>query len=56
MPDQESLQKTPAQSALATGSGGALLVRILFINSCLFYYLYLKQIMQQKTSGKIFSI
>lgn len=46
----------PAPRALTTGSEGALLVCILFISSCLFYYLYLKQIMKQKTSGKIFSI
>lgn len=56
IPDQEFSQTTSALSALATGSRGALLIHILFINSCLFYYLYLKQIMQQKTSGKIFSI
>lgn len=56
MPDQEFSQTTPATRALTTGSEGALLVCILFINSCLFYYLYLKQIMKQKTSGKIFSI
>lgn len=56
MPDQEFSQTTPATRALTTGSERALLVCILFINSCLFYYLYLKQIMKQKTSGKIFSI